>query len=89
MNPEFVEYQKQTVKNTQQLAKSLMEKGFKIISNGTDNHLILVDLRPKGMDGSRVERICELCSITVNKNTCPGDKNAFNPSGLRLGKDFM
>jgi len=52
---------------------------------GTDNHLVLMDLRPKGLDGARVERVCELCNITVNKNTCPGDKSAFNPGGLRIG----
>ena len=52
---------------------------------GTDNHLVLLDLRPKKIDGARVERVCELCSITVNKNTCPGDKSALVPGGLRLG----
>jgi len=44
-----------------------------------------MDLRQKGLDGARVERVCELCNITVNKNTCPGDKSAFNPGGLRIG----
>ena len=53
---------------------------------GTDNHLILVDLRPKGIDGARVERVCELAEISLNKNTCPGDKSAVNPGGLRIGK---
>lgn len=52
---------------------------------GTDNHLVLVDLRPKGTDGARVERVLELCAITVNKNTCAGDKSAMTPGGLRLG----
>jgi len=56
-----------------------------VYEGGTDNHLVLMDLRPKGLDGARVERICELCNITVNKNTCPGDKSAFNPGGLRIG----
>lgn len=55
-------------------------------SGGTDNHLVLLDLRPQSLDGARVEKICELCNITVNKNTCPGDKSALNPGGLRLGK---
>ena len=54
-------------------------------TGGSDNHLVLVDLRPKGIDGARVERVCELASITVNKNTCPGDKSALVPGGLRLG----
>jgi len=56
-----------------------------VSTGGTDNHLVLMDLRPKDLDGSRVERVCELCNITVNKNTCPGDKSAFNPGGLRIG----
>jgi len=58
-----------------------------LISNagGTDNHLLLLDLRPRGLDGARVERTCELSNITANKNTCPGDKSAMNPGGLRLG----
>ena len=57
-----------------------------LLTDGTDNHLVLCDLKPKGIDGARVERVCELCSITVNKNTCPGDKSALVPGGLRLGK---
>lgn len=56
------------------------------ISDGTDNHLVLVDLRPKGIDGARAERVLELVSITANKNTCPGDKSALTPGGLRLGE---
>lgn len=55
------------------------------LSGGTDNHLVLVDLRPQGMDGARAERVLELASITANKNTCPGDKSALTPGGLRLG----
>ena len=55
-------------------------------TGGTDNHLVMVDLRPGGMDGARAERVLELASITVNKNTCPGDKSALSPGGLRLGK---
>jgi len=55
------------------------------VSGGTDCHLVLWDLRPRGIDGSRFERVCELCEITVNKNTCPGDKSAMNPGGCRLG----
>lgn len=52
---------------------------------GSDNHLILVDLRSKGTDGGRAEKVLEACSIACNKNTCPGDKSALRPSGLRLG----
>ena len=57
-----------------------------IWTGGTDNHLVLVDLRPRGIDGAKAERVCELCNVTVNKNTCPGDKSALVPGGLRLGK---
>ena len=52
----------------------------------TDNHLVLLDLRPKQLDGARVELVCNLCNITVNKNSVPGDKSALNPGGLRLGE---
>ena len=54
-------------------------------SGGTDNHLVLLDLRPSGTDGARAETILERMSIAVNKNTCPGDKSALRPSGLRIG----
>ncbi|XP_009576683.1 PREDICTED: serine hydroxymethyltransferase, mitochondrial-like, partial [Fulmarus glacialis] len=57
---------------------------FPCSPGGTDNHLVLVDLRPKGIDGARAERVLELVSITANKNTCPGDKSALTPGGLRL-----
>lgn len=67
------------------MAESLLRRGYSLVSGGTDNHLVLVDLRPKGIDGARVERVCELVNISINKNTCPGDKSALVPSGLRLG----
>jgi len=81
----FREYQKQVLKNSNQMAVSLIERGYSLVSGGTDNHLVLVDLRPKGIDGARVEKVLELASITVNKNSVPGDKSALNPGGLRLG----
>lgn len=68
------------------LSTSLVELPLNI-SGGTDNHLVLVDLRPKGIDGARAERVLELVSITANKNTCPGDKSALTPGGLRLGEE--
>lgn len=55
------------------------------ISGDTDNHLILVDLRPNKLDGARAEKVLEEVGIAVNKNTCPGDKSALKPSGLRIG----
>lgn len=56
---------------------------------GTDNHLVLVDLKSKGTDGARVERILELCEISVNKNTCAGDKSPMTPGGLRIGTSVL
>lgn len=84
--PEFKEYQQQVLKNCQTMAKRFVEKGYKLVSGGTDNHLLLVDLHPQQIDGARVERVLELCSIALNKNTVPGDKSALTPGGIRLGK---
>ena len=61
----------------------------RVCSGGTDNHLILLDLRPMKMDGARAERVLELMNIAVNKNTCPGDRSALKPSGLRLGSPAL
>ena len=63
-----------------------MARGYKIVSGGTDTHLIVVDLRPKSVEGAMAEKVLEDVSISVNKNTCPGDLSALNPGGLRLGK---
>jgi len=83
--PEFKDYQKQVVSNAQTMCKSLQDKGYEIVSGGTDNHLVLVNLKNKGINGARGEKVLEDVGIAVNKNTCPGDKSALNPSGLRLG----
>lgn len=83
--PMFKEYQQQVLKNAKAMAKALSESGYSMVSGGTDNHLVLLDLRPKGIDGARVEKVLEMASITANKNTCPGDKSALKPGGLRLG----
>ncbi|KAK3785193.1 hypothetical protein RRG08_008532 [Elysia crispata] len=85
MQPEYKEYQQQVVKNAKAMCNALLEKDYHVVSGGTDNHLVLIDLKPKGTDGARVERVLELCYITVNKNTCAGDKSAMTPGGLRLG----
>jgi len=83
---EFVEYQKQTVKNASALAKHLAANGFRIVSGGTDNHLMLVDLRPKDINGKEAEDLCESIGITVNKNAIPYDPAPpMTPSGMRLG----
>ncbi|XP_046403650.1 serine hydroxymethyltransferase, mitochondrial-like [Ischnura elegans] len=81
----FKKYQQQVLKNAQAMAKALIKKKYSLVSGGTDNHLLLVDLRPKGLDGARAEMVFNRVSITVNKNTCPGDKSALSPGGLRLG----
>ncbi|CAK9251882.1 unnamed protein product [Sphagnum jensenii] len=84
-SPEFQTYQQQVVKNAKTLAESLLKRGYTCVSGGTDNHLVWVDLRPNGLNGSRAEKVLEEISIACNKNTVPGDKSAFNPGGIRLG----
>ena len=86
---EFKAYQTQVLKNSQALAQALERRGFKLVSGGTDNHIVLVDLRPKGIDGSRVERVLELVHIAANKNTVPGDVSAMVPGGLRMGSPAL
>jgi len=81
----FKDYQVQVLKNSHAMAEALVRKDYSLVSGGTDNHLVLVDLRPKGIDGARVEKVLDLMSITVNKNSVPGDKSALVPGGLRLG----
>ena len=89
-SPEFKRYQETVIANAQALASRLSDDlGHKLVSGGTDNHLVLLDLKPKGVDGARVERVLELCGIASNKNTVPGDKSALRPGGLRLGTPAM
>ncbi|XP_066959275.1 serine hydroxymethyltransferase isoform X2 [Macrobrachium rosenbergii] len=83
--PSFREYQAQVIKNAQALAKGLQEAGYRIVTGGTDNHLVWVDMRSVGLTGGKAEKILEDVSIACNKNTVPGDKSALNPSGIRLG----
>ena len=86
MAPEFKGYVRQVMANSRAFAGALMgTHGFTLVSGGTDNHLVLVDLRPSGVDGSRAERVCEVAGLAVNKNTVPGDKSAIVPSGIRMG----
>jgi glycine hydroxymethyltransferase len=86
MEPGYVEYQKQVVANAQALAAALMEAGFHIVSNGTDTHLMLVDVFSKNIRGKEAEAALDRARITVNKNAIPFDKNPpLNPSGIRLG----
>eukprot|EP01006_Ploeotia_vitrea_P045068 TRINITY_DN66894_c2_g2_i1.p2 TRINITY_DN66894_c2_g2~~TRINITY_DN66894_c2_g2_i1.p2 ORF type:complete len:526 (-),score=279.27 TRINITY_DN66894_c2_g2_i1:1176-2579(-) len=88
-SPVFKQYQEQVLKNCQALNNKLIDLGYKIVSDGTDVHLVLVDLRPRGVNGAKVERVLELACIALNKNTVPGDKSAMNPGGIRLGSPAM
>lgn len=86
LSPEFKEYQKQIVKNASILADALMERGFDIVSGGTDNHLMLLDLRKMDLTGKDMEKLLDSVHITCNKNTVPNDpKSPFMTSGLRIG----
>ncbi len=86
MQPEFREYAKQVVANAKVLAESLAGEGFRIISGGTDTHLMLVDVFSKGMLGSEAEKALDQAGITVNKNAIPFDTNPpLKPSGIRIG----
>lgn len=86
LSDEYKAYQTQVVKNAQALANALMERGFKIVSGGTDNHLMLVDLQNLDLTGKEVEKLLDSVHITANKNTVPNDpKSPFVTSGIRLG----
>ena len=86
MTPEFKEYQKQIVKNAKTLAEKLVELGYNLVSGGTDNHLMLVDLRNKGITGKQAEKALEEAGITVNKNMVPLDpQKPWISSGIRIG----
>lgn len=85
-SPEFKAYQTQVVKNAKVLAEALMERKFRVISGGTDNHLMLVSVREHGLTGLKAERLLDSCAITVNKNAIPFDpEKPFITSGLRIG----
>lgn len=86
---EFKQYAQQVVKNSNALAKALMGYGHKLVTEGTDNHLVLWDLRPEEITGSKMEKACDLCHITLNKNTVVGDVSAIMPGGVRIGTPAM
>ncbi len=75
----------QVQKNAKALAAALMGHGYKLVTDGTENHLILWDLRPEGISGSKMEKACDMCHITLNKNAVVGDLSAMNPGGVRIG----
>ncbi|MCA0985470.1 serine hydroxymethyltransferase [Halobacillus yeomjeoni] len=86
LQPEFKQYSRQIVANAKQLAQSLVEKGVNVVSGGTDNHLLLLDLRNKGLTGKVVEKALDEIGITTNKNTIPFDpESPFVTSGIRIG----
>merc|ERR1719224_220998 len=87
--PDFTEYSKQVIANAQTLAETLKSKGHKLASDGTDNHLVLWDLRPHGLTGSKVEKVCEAASISLNRNAVHGDASALSPGGCRIGAPAM
>merc|ERR1712032_137801 len=87
--PEFVEYSKQVVANAKALADALMAKGHKLASDGTDNHLVLWDLRPHGLTGGKVEKVCDAVSMSLNRNCVHGDASALSPGGVRIGTPSM
>lgn len=92
---EFKEYQKTVLLNAKALAERLGKPkdkgglGYTVVSGGTDNHLVLIDLKDRGIDGARVERVLELVGVASNKNTVPGDVSAMKPGGLRMGSPAM
>merc|ERR1712227_456312 len=88
-SPDFVEYSKKVVANAQTLAETLKAKGHKIASDGTDNHLVLWDVRPHGLTGSKVEKVCEAASMSLNRNCVHGDASALAPGGVRIGAPSM
>ncbi|KAL6983096.1 glycine hydroxymethyltransferase [Sarracenia purpurea var. burkii] len=83
--PEYKAYQEQVLSNCSKFAEKLIEQGYDLVSGGTENHLVLVNLRSKGIDGSRVEKVLESVHIAANKNTVPGDVSAMVPGGIRMG----
>eukprot|EP01068_Selenidium_serpulae_P003318 Selendium_serpulae@DN2995_c1_g1_i1.p1 len=91
MTPEFKKYCEQVLANSKALAKALTDKGpeYKLVTGGTDNHLLLWDLRPLKTSGGKMEKVCDLIGITLNKNTVPGDVSALSPSGVRIGTPGM
>ena len=86
---EFKEYSKQIIKNAKFLSKCLREYDFDILTDGTDNHIVMINLKNKGITGSKFEKIAEMCNVSVNKNAIVTDKSALSPSGIRLGTSAM
>merc|ERR1712216_561582 len=87
--PDFVQYSKNVVTNAKALAEALKAKGHKLATDGTENHLVLWDVRPHGLTGGKVEKVCEHASISLNRNAVHGDVSALSPGGVRIGTPAM
>ena len=88
-SPEFKQYQKQVIDNAKALEHTFKTLGYKLVSDGTDSHMVLLDLRSFALDGARVEAVLEQINIACNKNSIPGDKSALTPCGIRIGTPAM
>jgi glycine hydroxymethyltransferase len=87
--PDFRAYQEQVLKNAKALEEEFKKLDYKLVSDGTDSHMVLVSLRDKGIDGARIETVCENINVALNKNSIPGDKSALVPGGVRIGSPAM
>lgn len=87
--PEFKQYQQNVIKNAKALEHEFKLLGYKLVADGTDSHMVLLDLRPKSLDGARCEAVLEQVNIACNKNAIPGDKSALTPFGIRVGSPAM
>merc|ERR1711997_1182509 len=85
MSPEFKEYAIQVRKNAKAIGGKLTSLGYSMATGGTDNHLVLWDLKPQKITGSKFEKTCDAVNITLNKNCVPGDRSAVTPGGVRIG----
>ena len=85
LKKDFYNYQKQIIKNSKKLAEELIKRGFELYTGGTDNHLMMIDLKPLNLDGKTAESLLERANIIANRNSLPPDTSPFNPSGIRLG----
>lgn len=86
---EFKEYQKLVLRNSKKMAEILSSKGYKLVTGGTDNHMVMMSLEGFDVDGAQVEFVLEMADITVNKNTIKGDTSALRPRGMRIGSPAM
>jgi glycine hydroxymethyltransferase len=85
MTPEFKQYQAQVRLNARKLASELVARGHTLVTGGTDNHLVLWDVRPHSLTGNKLEKLFEMANISVNKNAVYGDTSALAPGGIRVG----